>query len=152
MVRRAFSLVEVVLAVAIAGVLIVALLGLVRGGARTAAKAGEAQIAALVAGRVVDRLLTNDYRVLRGLVDRPEELELARLDLPPDAEPPADPAERKRLVVDGVAFTARYGVEEDAPGLLKITVTVGWQHPAGTPGSLTAARLVANPAVGLIVP
>lgn len=156
--RRAYSLVEILAAVALVGVLVVVLLELIRGGARTAAKAGEAQIAAVLAGRIADRLLTNDYRTLRGLVDRGEDLELARLEEPgpgaaePAPELAADPEARRRLVVDGATFTASYRVQEESPGLLSIGIEVQWKHPASTPGRLAATRLVANPAVGVIVP
>lgn len=141
MVRRAgFSLMEIVLAVALFGGCAVALLTSLTHGAAGAARSSETQMASIVAARVMDRMLSAGYA---GLVALPAADGVFGL---PD---PDSDAGVERLTADGVEYQARYMLSMVRDGLMRVVLVLTWER-AGTigaaePGQLVVLRYVADP-------
>lgn len=145
-----FSLAEVLLAVALFAVVGVCVLTLLSGGARGTARASEMQVACVIGSRVMDRLIGAGYRGVRAQVNTDGVIDLAGLRQPDDPVP----SPSSGIIVDGFTYFAAAQIEEVAPGLLKIRLTLLWQRygsPAPRePGTLSVVRYVANSALGVI--
>lgn len=143
MVRRGVSLIEIVLAVAVASGCGVAMVGSLTTGAATAARAGEAQLATVVAARLMDRMVAAGYDGLIGFPSAEGPLEL----------PAVDGTGVEPLVADGVEFRARYQLSLVRDGLVRVVVELSWERSgtlgAGAPGRLSVMRYVADPARAL---
>lgn len=156
--RRAFSLVEVLIAAVVMAGLGGALMTVISGNSQVSARAGEMQMASLVGSRVMDRLLALEYKGLRDRLKLkgPEEaIDLAAMPVgdvapgPDGASEAAAPTDNQ-LVVDGFAFTAKSRLSEPKPGLLAVSLKVSWQRFGTTttpkePGQLSLVRLVGDP-------
>jgi prepilin-type N-terminal cleavage/methylation domain-containing protein len=139
--RRGFTLTEVVLAVALLAVIAFAVLTASSSGVRTAARAGEMQLATVLAQRFVDRVQTAGYPALAARAGQESAVDLSFLGEPGDS-PSAVPG---GLAIDGTTFTARFGVASVRPGLIKIQVGLSWQRPTGPPGEIKVFRYIADP-------
>lgn len=139
--RGGFSLVEIVIAVALFGGSAVALLSTLTQGAAGAARASEAQLATLLAARVMDRMLGAGYTALAGASVREGNIELPALDGTGSAE---------QLVADGIEYRATYAIENPREDLVKLGITLTWKRAgsigAQSPGTMKLMRYVANPA------
>jgi type II secretory pathway pseudopilin PulG len=142
--RNGFSMVEIVLAVALFGGSAVALLSTLTQGAAGAARASEAQLATVLAARVMDRMLGAGYAGLNGASVREGNVELPALDGSGAAE---------QLVADGIEYRATYAIENPRDDLVKLAITLTWKRAgsigAKEPGTMKLMRYVANPAKAL---
>lgn len=139
--RAAFGLVEVLVGLAVLGVLGGAILQLSSGGARSSARATELQLATVLAARCVDQLLSTGYARLAEQQDQEQPLDMRKL--APDA------AGATALMADGFSYQGRVTIEKVRPGLIRLVVTFDWRRdgpaPAVDAGSLTVLRYVADP-------
>lgn len=148
MVRRGVSLVEVSLASVLVALLALPFLQMLSTGAESTARAGENQVAALIAARVMDRVAGVGYAALVRGAGKEHPANLSRTGEPQDS------ADRTRgtALVDGVGYAGVYRIEAPREGLVRVTLIITW-HKAGTAGahqagSLEVSRLVADPAAG----
>lgn len=130
MTRRGFSLVEVLIAAVVMAGLGACLIGVIQGNSQVSARAGEMQMASMIGGRAMDRLLALEYQGLK-----------ARLAQTPEAT--------EQLAIDGFTFTATSKLTAPKPGLVAIRLAVSWQRFGATgprdPGQLTLVRLICDP-------
>lgn len=141
--RTGLSLVEVLVAAGVLALLGIALMQLLSGGAESTARAGEAQLAANMTMRIVDRLVADGYDGLVPYVGKEGEIDLSKIgEVSDELSSPG-----KSLVADGLVYTARYRCDAARTGLVKITVELVWNRHGGgtarTPGRLKLWRLVA---------
>jgi hypothetical protein len=111
--------------------------------ASTTARAGEHQLATLVAARITDALLSTPPPTLARLSPGGP-VDLASL----AATRTLRFGSSTPLTVDGLAFTAHVALSSPAPGLLRATISVEWPHighagRARVPFRVT--RLIADP-------
>jgi hypothetical protein len=145
-VRRAgIGLAEVAVAVGLFALVGVALFSMLSGGATATARAGEMELASTLGARVVDRLLADGYRALAPYAGRGGDIDLSRMGDAGDAPLPVPGA----LVLDGLAYRAKYRLQRAREGLLQLAVTLSWRRSGLTAsrqdGSLTLIRFVADP-------
>ena len=138
--RSAFSLVEVVLAVALFGLCSVALITALTHGAAGAARASEVQLASGIAARLMDRMVAPGYAGLVAFPRASGPLELPTLD---------GAAGSEALDADGIAYHAAYQLSLVRDGLVRVVLELTWDR-AGTigarePGRFTVMRYVADP-------
>lgn len=129
----------------------VVLMGLLSGGARGTQRASELQLATVMASRVVDRLVAEGYARLAGHAGSEGELDLAALEEPAEATATTTGP----LLADGFTYRGSYAIEERAPGLLALRVTLSWSQadaPEGAePVSMTLLRYVGDRNAALAV-
>lgn len=142
--RAGLLLAEAGLAVALFSLCGVSLLGALTQGAATAARAGEMEMASVVAGRAVDRMLADGHDTLATLAGESGEVGFAGPDGQLDS-----------LACDGVDFNAQFQVDRLRPGLLALRIQVAWRRPgtigAKEAGTFSVVRYVADPARSLDV-
>ena len=150
--RSGHSLTEVLLASALFAVVGLALASLFRTGAQSAARAGEMQMATVLAAKAVDEVLGIAYSVLAKSAGQKISLKVSDLGEHTDEAPPDADA----LVVDGMIYRASLEVHELRPGLLRLDIGIHWNRsgPEGLPRPMTFAvvRIVADPLRGLGAP
>jgi type II secretory pathway pseudopilin PulG len=143
-----FSLIEVLLAAGILAFIGYVLSSLLRGGVVGTSRAGEVQLAAVLASRAMDVELARGYDELETQVGRSEEIFIE----PILAQ--VGPMQSRPGGTSPLPFTGRVEVQQVRPDLLRVTIVVEW-WPAGTPtrqpGRLGIVRLVANPARWMVV-
>lgn len=123
--RGAFSLIETVLASALLALIAIAMLTASSSGVQTAARAGEMEVATLLAGKCIDRLKLRGFPALQASVGATVALDLATLGEPGDGEAAAGPG---ALLADGIRYRATATVEEVHPGLLRLGVALRWER------------------------
>jgi prepilin-type N-terminal cleavage/methylation domain-containing protein len=141
---RAFTLLEVLIAVLLLSLCAVAMIGALNQGAAGAARASEAQLASVLAARLVDRIVAMGYGFLSERAGTS-----AQVPLPlPTGAPGLAPEEPE---ADGLSYQAVFQVEERAPGLLRVSLLLAWRRPGTSSGqgSMTALRYVASPTLAL---
>jgi prepilin-type N-terminal cleavage/methylation domain-containing protein len=150
--RRAFTFVEVLVALAILSVAGLFLMATMNGGAEAGARASEMRMATALGARVMDRLVADGYERLKRRIkkDGPSgDLKLA-LTVPPWARKKDDDT---RLVVDGYEYSGTYRFEEKDEGLIRLTIDLSWQRYGlvvpEQPGQLELVRFVADPTLAL---
>jgi prepilin-type N-terminal cleavage/methylation domain-containing protein len=151
--RRAVTLVEVLIASAIIAVLGICLLNLMRGAERSTARAGELQLASIMACRIMDRLLGSGFESLdaEGYKGTSGDLNLASLGSQSEAASPTDGTTNAQmgLLEDGFAFNGKYSLEPIQPGMVKLSVTLTWRrYGLNVPqdgANMTIVRYVTDP-------
>lgn len=148
--RRAVSLLEVLLAVALFAVLGLAVHQLMSTAAEGAARGSELQLATVMGNRVIDRLISGGFANLLAIARRGGEGAAGDLDLSAIGEPGDEQAPRPgELVADGFAYSAGFKLEEAGTGLVRLRVSLKWQRvgspQAREPGSLALVRYVGDP-------
>lgn len=146
--RHGFSLLEVLVAVAILAGLGMSVFDLISAGFLGSVRAEKNQAAPRVLSRVMDTLVARGHAALAPLVGSSQEFSWS---------------EGGDLLIGSVApggaapgtsrITGSYRLDPVGTGLLRITVTVRWLDPlTGQPtdaGSLLAFRYLADPALGM---
>ena len=128
-----FSLVEVLVGVALFAMLGAGTIGVVTSGAKTAARAGEGELAALAGMRAMDDLVAEGYDRLLARAGTDRALALPPLDA-------------------GLACAARCRCVPVDRGLVRLTLSLAWRRAdSDAPGSLTLTRCVADAWAGLAV-
>lgn len=131
--RNGTNLAEVCVAVLVFGLIGGALIALLTSGAKGAARAGEHELAAAMAARVLDGALSEGYQALEARVGQNAAFDLNALSV--DA--------------DDITYSARWDIARVRAGLLKLTVGLTWVRPGAPrdPGvrDLSLTRYVADP-------
>ena len=144
---RGFSLVEVLVAVAVTALMGMPFLELIGNGAESTARAGESEVAALIAARMMDRFAGAGFDALA-----PKRGPERDLNMRQTGEPTATTAARSVADVDGVLYSGRWRIEPVNDALLRVTVRILWRKSgragAAQPGMLEVMRYVADPLAG----
>src|SRR6185369_11881286 len=111
---------EILVGTAILAVIGVTLITMVQAGARGAGRAGEEQLAAILAGRLVDRVVTEGFSRHEMDEASPRSVDLGTLR---DAGEP-EGSDAGVLDLDGVAFRASTTIALVSPDLLRVLVTI----------------------------
>lgn len=122
--RRGFTVIEVLVAIALFSLATLFVMPVFRTGLRGTARASEFQLAACVAATSVDRVIFLGHARLAELAVRgPADLDLEIASLTPAAAEDARVAD-----IDGITFRGRVRIELVEPGLLRLLFRVEWNR------------------------
>lgn len=142
--RAGISLVEVALASGLLAIVGLALMSMFRTGVQSTARAGEVQMASILAAKGMDALTSLEFKLLDRKTAGPVPMDLSQLGEVGDALPP----EKAALLADGVLYRGTFEVEGVEPGLLRLKINLTWERQGAgqkQPGTLTVIRLRADP-------
>lgn len=133
-----FTLVEVLVSLAVLGLILGGLMTMLRTGARVSNGAGELQMASAIGARILDRVVASGYSSLMGLDGRRVPLNLAGL---------YGTEEKEGVTVDGATYFCDLQVDQTDPGLLELRLVLRWGQLENRQkvGELSLTRYLVDP-------